>query len=97
MSAVLLGIARLATSHNFRALIGRLPELKKGLFSEPKLSHLRHTGPKLELKTGPFKAHVNAPFDQDIGKFYARLAILVNPQKLSGSEIKRGKYVIPSH
>ena len=35
-------------------LMGRLHELKKGLFSAPKLGDLLHTGPKLELKTGPF-------------------------------------------
>ena len=33
---------------------GRLHELKKGLFSTPKLSDLLHTGQTLELKTGPF-------------------------------------------
>ena len=36
------------------SLKGRLHELKKVLFSAPKLSDLLHTGPKLELKTGPF-------------------------------------------
>ena len=35
-------------------LKGRLHELKKVLFSAPKVSDLLHTGPKLELKTGPF-------------------------------------------
>ena len=39
----------------------RLHELKKGLFSALQLSGLLNTGAKLELKTGLFKAHVNAP------------------------------------
>ena len=42
-------------------LRGRLHELEKVLFSAPKLSVLLRTGPKSELKTGPFQAHVNAP------------------------------------
>ena len=45
-------------AHVYKALWGRLHELKKGLFSAPKLGGLQRTGPKLELKTGPFG---NAP------------------------------------
>ena len=40
----------------------RSHELKKGLFSELKLSYLLHsTGLTLELKRGTLLAHVNAP------------------------------------
>ena len=45
----------------FLHLKGRLHELKKGLFSTPKLSDLLHTGPKLEVKRGTLLAHINAP------------------------------------
>ena len=40
--------------------------LKKGLFSELKLSGLLHTGPKLELKKSTLLAHVNAPLGSKI-------------------------------
>ena len=41
-------------SNNFFLVKGRLLELKKGLFSAPKLCDLLYTEPKSELKTGPF-------------------------------------------